>query len=144
MVFDYVAGKLDWLANDLPVEGELTRMATLGDLADRQVLTCLPEEDAGEVLGRMQQDGRDFCVVVDKERVVLGIVKNEPAKNSQQSVDQIMEPGPSTFRPYLAIEKLADQIAEKNLAAVLVTTSDGRLVGSVRAEDIRSHQGERK
>jgi Mg/Co/Ni transporter MgtE len=141
MVFDYVAGKLDWLANDLPVEGELAGMPKLGDLANRQVSTCFPEENAGEVLDKMQQDGRDLCVVVDKERVVLGIVKNEATKNSQQSVDQVMEPGPSTFRPYVAVKELADQIAGKNIAAVLVTTSDGRLIGSVRAEDIRSRQG---
>ena len=141
MVFDYVAGKLDWLANDLPIEGKLAGMLNLGDLADRQVSTCFPEEDAGEVLNRLQQDGRDLCVVVDKERVVLGIVKNQATKNSQQSVDQVMEPGPSTFRPYVAVEELADQIAGKNMAAVLVTTSDGRLVGSVHAEDIQGGRG---
>lgn len=141
MVFDYVAGKLDWLANDLPTEGELAGMPKLGDLANRHVSTCFPEEDAGGVLDKMKQDGRDLCVVVDKERVVLGIVKNEATKNSQQSVDQVMEPGPSTFRPYVAVKELADQIAGKNIAAVLVTTSDGRLIGSLRAEDIRSRQG---
>jgi hypothetical protein len=37
MVFDYVAGKLDWLANDLPIEGELADIAKLGDVADRNI-----------------------------------------------------------------------------------------------------------
>jgi CBS domain-containing protein len=138
LVFDYVAGKLDWLANDLPAEGELAGIAKLCDLADRNVLTCFPHDDARDVLGQMQGEGRDICVVVDNEHVVLGIVKNQAAKNSEGSVSQIMEPGPSTFRPYVTVEELADRIAEKKLGALLVTTSDGRLVGSVRAEDIRS------
>jgi len=141
MVFDYVAGKLDWLANDLPVEGELAGIAKLGDLADRDIATCFPEENAGEVRDRMQKDGRDICVVIDKQRVVLGIVKNEAPMNPEQSIDQIMEPGPSTFRPHVAVEELANRITEKKIGTILVTTSDGRLLGSLREQDVRPSHG---
>jgi rhodanese-related sulfurtransferase len=144
MVFDYVAGKLDWLANDLPVEGELAAIPKLGDLADRNIPTCFPEENVSEVRDRMQKDGRDICVVVDKERVVLGIVKNEAARNPEQSIDQIMEPGPSTFRPHVAVDELANRIAGKKIGTVLVTTSDGRLLGSLREQDVRSRREQRE
>jgi CBS domain-containing protein len=144
MVFDYVAGKLDWLANDLPIEGELAGTANLSDISDRNVPTCLPGENVGEVLERMEKDGRDVCVVVDNEGVVLGIVKNETAKYPDRPVDQVMEPGPSTFRPHITVEELADYIAGKKLATLLVTTSDGRLIGSLCAKDVRSRGGNKR
>jgi Mg/Co/Ni transporter MgtE len=144
MVFDYVAGKLDWLANDLPVEGELAGIPKLGDLADRNIPTCFPEENVSEVRDRMQKDTRDICVVIDKQRVVLGVVKNEAARNSEQSIEQIMEPGPSTFRPHLAVAELAKRIAGKKLGTVLVTTSDGRLLGSLREQDVRPRRQQRE
>jgi Mg/Co/Ni transporter MgtE len=144
MVFDYVAGKLDWLANDLPVEGEFAGIPKLGDLADRNVPTCFPEENVGQVRDRMQKEGRDICVAIDKERVVLGIVKSDAARNPEQSIDQIMEPGPSTFRPHVAAEELANRMAGNNIGTILITTSDGRLIGSLRAEDFRSHGEQRE
>jgi len=55
-----------------------------------------------------------------------------------------MEPGPTTFRPHLSIEQMADYAEKKNLDPILVTTSDGRLVGALRTKDLRrtsSHNG---
>ena len=36
-VCDYVAGKEDWLAYGLPIQGELAEAVTVGKLADREV-----------------------------------------------------------------------------------------------------------
>jgi hypothetical protein len=48
-VYDYVPGKLDWLAHNLPVEGEQAGVATAGRLARDDAATCRLEEPVGEV-----------------------------------------------------------------------------------------------
>jgi hypothetical protein len=44
-----------------------------------------------------------------------------------------MRPGPSTFRPHVAIEELAKVIATRDLPNVPVTTSAGELIGLLSA-----------
>ena len=132
MVFDYVAGKQDWLANDLPFEGELAQTDTLGRLADH----CLAERRELS-FRRLAKEPGGYCVVVDEHRVVLGLLRKSRIENGDRAVGRVMEPGPTTFRPYTSVEQVADYVKEKNLDTVLVTTSDGRLVGALRAEDLR-------
>ena len=137
MVFDYVAGKLDWLANDLPIEGELAKTATAGSLADRNVLTCFASDSVGQVRSRLESEHRDLCVVVDGAGIVLGLLRNEHAGHGDGTVERLMKPGPATFRPHTNVNQLADYVEEKKLDTVLVTTSDGRLLGALRAEELR-------
>ena len=143
MVFDYVAGKQDWLASDLPIEGQLAQAGIIGKLADRNVPTCFLTEKANAALNRPGEESQDFCVVVDNAGVVLGLLRNGAVDNGNRSIDQLMEPGPTTFRPHLSIEQMADYAEKKNLDPILVTTSDG-LVGALRTKDLRrtsSHNG---
>jgi hypothetical protein len=60
MVFDYVAGKQDWLANDLPIEGQLAQSATLGSMAERNIPTCSLADNARDVRNRLTQADDDF------------------------------------------------------------------------------------
>jgi CBS domain-containing protein len=46
-----------------------------------------------------------------------------------------MRPGPSTFRPNVAVEEMVRFMAERGISAAVVTTSDGRLVGMFLRED---------
>jgi CBS domain-containing protein len=136
MVFDYVAGKLDWLANDLPVAGKLAETPTIGKLARRNVPTCQPMERLSDVRNRLHEAGWNICVVVNDARVVLGLVHEDAAGGEDPTVEQRMELGPTTFRPYLTVEQIADYIQRKNSDTVVITTSDGRLVGALRKEDL--------
>lgn len=46
-----------------------------------------------------------------------------------------MRPGPSTFRPNVAVAEMVRFMAERGISTAVVTTSDGRLVGMfVRAD----------
>jgi predicted transcriptional regulator len=45
------------------------------------------------------------------------------------TVEQVMDPGPSTFRPNVSLEEMADYLREHELTRAWVTTSDGKLVG---------------
>ena len=52
-VYRYTPGKVDWFAAGLPREGKLAALPRIGDAADRDVPTCGPRENVGEVRGRL-------------------------------------------------------------------------------------------
>jgi predicted transcriptional regulator len=81
--------------------------------------------------------GWDACVVVSQERVVLGLLRaKELQADPQLPVDQVMRPGPSTYRPYVSVPEMRRIMLERNLPNSPVTTSDGKLVGLVRQQDV--------
>jgi Mg/Co/Ni transporter MgtE len=131
-----VAGELDWLAAGLPTDGRNAELPRAGDLARPDVPTCRLDERIGQVRERVQAAGWDACVVVNDQRVVLGLLRAEELERGQdEPIEQIMRPGPSTFRPHVLIEELAHFMVDHDLPTSLVTTSDGRLVGLLRRED---------
>ena len=135
-VYDYVPGKVDWFAAGLPKEGKLAEVPTVGEAARQDVPTCSPEEKAGEAKRRMEEAGWDRCVVVNEERIVLGMLRGkelEPAPET--TVEEVMRPGPTTFRPDTPVEKVAKRMRKRGVSAVLVTTSDGELVGMLHRDD---------
>jgi hypothetical protein len=72
-------------------------------------------------------------VVVNKERVVLGLLREEVSLGSGATVERVMRSGPTTFRPDVPVGKLAKRM--RGAHTVLVTTSDGRLVGLLYRDD---------
>jgi Mg/Co/Ni transporter MgtE len=87
---------------------------------------------------------RDRCVVVNEERVVLGLLReNELASNPEASVEEVMRNGPATFRPNESVEKMLKGMQARGASAVLVTTSDGRLVGLLYRKDAEHLAGVR-
>jgi len=131
-----VDGKLDWLAAGLPTEGTMAGRRRAGDVARKDVPTCRLDEPIGEVRERVRDAGWDACVVVNDERVVLGLLREaELEKGRDESIERVMRPGPSTFRPHVPIEEMAHFMMEHDLPTAPVTSSDGRLVGLLRRED---------
>jgi Mg/Co/Ni transporter MgtE len=135
-VYDYVPGKADWFASGLPREGRLASVPTIGEAARREVPTCAPAEKVGAVRERVRKAGWDRCVVVNKERVVLGLLRDrELLSDPKSSVEEAMRNGPATFRPNEPVGKMAQRMQDREATAVLVTTPDGRLVGLLYRED---------
>ena len=129
-------GEFDWLAAGLPTEGRNADVPRAGDVARRDVPTCRLDEPIGQVRERVRAAGWDACVVVSDQRVVLGLLRSEELQRGQdEPVEQVMRPGPSTFRPHVPIEELAHFMVHHDLPTSPVTTSDGRLVGLLRRED---------
>ena len=142
-VYDYVPGKAAWFADGLPKEGKLAGVPTIGEVARRDVPTCSPAARVGMVQETVRKRGWDRCVVVNKERVVLGLLRErELASDSEATVEEVMRNGPATFRPNEPVEKLAKRMRERGSNAVLVTTSDGRLVGLLYLADAERLAGE--
>ena len=135
-VYDYVAGKLDWLAAGLPTEGSNAQQPRAGDMARRDVPTCGLTERLGEVRELVRAAGWDACVVVNPERVVLGLLRaKELEADPGLRIEQAMRPGPSTFRPHVSIGEMARFMVDHDLESSAITTSDGRLVGLLRRQD---------
>lgn len=138
-VYRYTPGKVDWLAAGLPREGALAVVPRIGDLADRDVPTCDPADRVGEVRGKLQQAAQEVCVVLSKRRVVLGRVRaRDLAGNPDTPVEDIMDPGPVTYRPDTPLAELVEhlqQLPEGKVNRILVTNSDGELIGLLQRTD---------
>ena len=137
-VYRYVAGKIDWLAAGLPTEGNAAGEPRIGSLALRDVPTCHPGQRVGEIKA-------DLCVVVNEAGVILGDLRGKALEaNPNTPVEEVMNPAPSTYRPYVSVHEMAHHMAKTDSRRVLVSTADGRLVGLLRREDVeRALQGER-
>jgi CBS domain-containing protein len=83
-------------------------------------------------------------VVVNKERVVLGLLREKEISSYPGAmVERVMRSGPTTFRPDVPVGKMAERMRERGARTVLVTTSDGRLVGLLYREDAERLAGEK-
>ncbi len=121
----------------LPTEGTNTQRPRLVDVVRRDVPVCALGERLGDVRERVIAAGWDACVVVSQERVVLGLLRaNELQADPHLLVDQVMRPGPSTYRPFVSVADMRRTMIDRNLESSPVTTSDGKPVGLVRKQDV--------
>jgi CBS domain-containing protein len=135
-VYDYPAGKSDWMAAGLPTEGEAASRPTAATIARRDVPTCRLEESLRNVRQRARAVGWDACVVVNEERIVMGLLRAEElGREEDLTAESAMRPGPSTFRPHVAIADMTEFMATHDLPNVPVTTSAGELIGLLVRED---------
>jgi CBS domain-containing protein len=135
-IYDYVDGKLDWLAADLPTEGTEAGKPRAGTVARTDAPTCRLDERLADVRDRVRAAGWEACVVVNEERVVLGLLRRDELDgDGSLPIEEAMRPGPSTFRPHVPIEEMAEHMIRHDQVSSPVTTSDGRLVGLLMRED---------
>jgi CBS domain-containing protein len=143
-VYDYVAGKLDWMAAGLPTEGTNAQRPRAGGVARKDVPTARLDERLGDVRERVHATGWDAVVVINAERVVFGLLRSrELEKDPDLRIEQAMRPGPSTFRPYVLIKEIAENMTKHRLESSPITTSDGRLVGLLLQKDAVANEGEK-
>ena len=136
-MYDYEAGKQDWLAAGLPSEGRLAREPRIRDVARKDAPTCRLDEPVREVRDRARARGFDAAVVTNEERVVLGLLRaKELDESGDKVVEQAMRPAPSTYRPNVGVLEMAAVMMEHDVPNAPVTTSDGRLVGLLIREDL--------
>lgn len=132
-VYDFVAGKMAWLAAGLPSEGWRSDTERAGAAA-RSVPTCDMADDLATVKETLAVKG--LCVVVNGERVVLGLVSSESDDLADESlVGDVMDGAPHTIRPSMPQPELR-KLLETGSDHVLVTTYSGELLGIVRRQHL--------
>ena len=132
-VHDYVAGKSDWLAAGFERAGTLAAVPTAVDAAEREVPTCRLDEPLEVVRERVRAAGWSVCVVVDERGVVLGLLGREALEGGERGpAEAAMTEGPTTVRPNRPLDELRERMERHDLHHLLVTSSNGRLVGIVR------------
>ena len=136
-VYDYVAGKADWLAADLPFQGtaELAGMFTR-----RRVATVAETAPAAEALRLLDAQGFGPVLVLNQAGVVMGAAYREALVSTPGEAETgvVMRFGVSTVRPSEDAAALADRMGDKGVVRVVVTRSDGTLVGLFFAADLTS------
>jgi hypothetical protein len=135
-VYRYTAGKLDWFAFGLPMEGEFAAIPKAGDVVRRDVPTCRLDEQLSDVHQRAQAAGWNVCLALNHANVVLGRLRREAwDADPNATVESVMENGPTTFRPDNFLETLVKRMQEKKVGTVIITNSDGVLIGLLYRKD---------
>lgn len=133
-VYDYVASKVEWLGAGLPFEGTRADQPHLATLAET-VPTCAIDDTSAEVRGRIGDAA--VCIVVDDQRVVLGLVRAEALAIGDARIADLMQEAPKTFRPHVSATEMAKELDESPQAWLLVTNLDGTLVGLAEPDRVR-------
>jgi CBS domain-containing protein len=136
-VYDYGAGKADWLAADLPFEGTAQ---PAGMFTRRGVATATEGTTAAEALPLLEAQGFGPVVVVNQTGVDMGAAYRDTLAGAagEASVGSVMRFGVSTVRPSEDAAALAHRMGHREVTRVVVTRSDGTLVGLLFAADLPS------
>ena len=136
-VYDYTAGKADWLAADLPFKGS-ARLA--GMFTRRGVATTAADTPVAEVLGLLERQGFGPVLVLNQAGVVMGAAYRDRLASApgEAGTGSVMRFGVSTVRPSEDAEALAHRMGHAEVTRVVVTRSDGTLVGLFFAADMTS------
>jgi len=136
-VYDYAAGKADWLAADLPFDGT-ARLAAM--FTRRGVATAREGTPAEEALRVLDAQGFGPVVVVNEAGVVMGAAHRDglASASSQAEAGTVMRSSVSTVRPSEDAGALADRMGHAGVTRVVVTRPDGTLVGLFFAADMNS------
>ena len=138
-VYDYVGGKVDWLARGLPRKGEKAGERRAFDLVVDDVVTCHLSDRVSEVAGRVAASRYGFAFVVAPERALFGRLRRAALEaGGDAPAEALMEPGPSTIRADMALDRLAERMRKNDLTSLPVTTPEGGLLGIVRRDDLEA------
>ena len=136
-VYDYAAGKTDWLAYDLPFEGT----AQLAGLFTRRGVAAVEEDTpAAGALRLLEAQGFGPVLVLNQAGVVMGAAYRDRLASAATgaSAGSVMRFGVSTVRPSEDAAALAHRMGGKEVSRVVMTRPDGTLVGLFFAADLPS------
>ena len=136
-VYDYAAGKTDWLAADLPFQGT----AELAGLFTRRgVATVAETTPAAEALRMLEAQGFGPVLVLNQAGVVQGAAYRDALVSApgEAETGSMVRFGVSTVRPSEDAAALAHRMSLAEVTRVVVTRSDATLVGLFFAADLTS------
>jgi CBS domain-containing protein len=134
-VYDYVAGKSDWLAADLPFEGT-AQLA--GMFTRRSVATAAEDTPAAAALRLLEAQGFGPVLVLNPAGVGMGAAYRDSLSSASGEAEtgSVMRFGVSTVRPSEDAAALAHRMGHAGVTRVVVTRPDGTLIGLFFAADV--------
>ena len=134
-VYDYAGGKADWLAADLPFEGT-ARLA--GMFTRRDVAAVGEHTPVAEALRLLDAQGFGPVLAVNPAGVVMGAAYRDDLESvsAATEVGTVARFGVSTVRPSEDAAALAHRMSHQEVTRVVVTRSDGTLIGLFYAADV--------
>ncbi|MFL6204102.1 MAG: rhodanese-like domain-containing protein [Acidimicrobiales bacterium] len=131
-VFDYTESKMAWLAMGHPYEGTVPREVRAGHRA-RPAATCAPDT---KLVDLPEPGPGSVVLIVDDAQRVLGSIRPEHVSGDGVALD-VASPAPSTVRPSIQVDELAESMTTAGESHVVVSRLDGSLVGIVERQDLR-------
>lgn len=137
-VYDYVPGKVDWLARNQPVEGTDADTSTIGQHLRQEVSTVRPDEPISGVRARVARSAHRFALVTTVDGTLPGRLRAAAldAADPDRAAGEVMEAGPSTLRPHELAGAIKARLVDKGLTYAIVADPDGRLLGTVHPGDL--------
>lgn len=109
----------------------------------RDMPTCGLHETLHDIAARMRTTRWDLCAVLDDDHVLLGLVDAGALRGEASTpAEHMMQSGPTTIRPHLTLDELGTRLKKRD--HVLVTTSEGRLLGVLLRSDVERKMIERE
>ncbi|MDP8953331.1 MAG: hypothetical protein M3N37_00105 [Actinomycetota bacterium] len=127
-VYDYVAGKVDWMAAGLPTVRADDRERRAFEGAGLEPLTCGPATPVADL------PAGGSAIVVNSAGIVLGRVPARRGEDSTGTAEDVMRPGPTTVRAHEPLDPLLERMRASGVAEMIVTTPEGRLLGLVHRD----------
>src|SRR5438067_2230658 len=136
-VYDYDGGKPDRMAYGLPIEGEDAGTPRALDVVRPAAPSCTLDAAAGEVLPRMAAGGWSWTAVLGSDSRVLGQLRRGSLEGKPVGarVEELMEAGPSTYRPSIPCEEMVSAMKQGQFESAFITDSDGRWIGLLSRQD---------
>ena len=127
-VYDYVAGKVDWIAAGLPT----VRIATAEQRAIEAIDAHSPVARLGQRVADIVVSSARSVVVVNGAGVVLGRVTADDLRADPDAlVESLMSLGPTRVRAHEPLDALRERMRSRNVRDMIVTTPEGVLLGVV-------------
>jgi len=133
-VYDYTAGKADWIAMGMPTEHRGNRLR-IEQVVRKDAPVCAVQDRVAAVRAKLPQ-GWNFCVVLNADRIVLGLADFTNESEPGELVEEMMRPAPLTFRPGRTVEEACQFLKSKNISMALVTTSIGQFIGVLLRDEL--------
>ena len=143
-VFEYKAGKQDWFAAGLPMDGRRATEPTIATVIHTDVPRFGVQERAGAILDVMRSGGWEWAAVVNARGLLLGRIRARDIHDPNAKAEDVMEEGPSTYRPNVGLDELLRRMLDHRFEMAFVTDPDGRLRGLVTrrgiARELEAHR----
>jgi CBS domain-containing protein len=135
-VYDFIPGKVAWLAMGWPREGTAARVPNAGEVARRGTPTCALEDRIGDVRDTVLAVGRHVCIVVNHVGIVEGRLRGRALEETPEvTAEEAMEIGPTTIRPSEPLEPLVERMHKRGVRTIVVSDLTGQLVGILYREE---------